>query len=121
MRLSTTLFPLLVAPLATQAFVSTPRATFSSRNGIANHKNFIPPLRLASEQTSLADEDCGCGPATTTTTFAGNPSESAKTMNSRTVMDKSPVYRLNGEKTTIGDILDESNRTSLVVFLRSLG
>ena len=119
MRLSTALFPLLVAPLASEAFVASSGA-ISSRNGLANHKNFSP-LQLASE-TPLAEDDCGCAPTTTTTTFAGNPSEFAKTMNSRTVMDKSPVYRLNGEKTTIGDILgDSSSQTSLVVFLRSLG
>ncbi|CAJ1964945.1 unnamed protein product [Cylindrotheca closterium] len=99
MRLSIKLLPVLLAPMAAEAFVANPEANYR-RSGLVNHNNNCIPTttRLASSNDeALADNDCGCGP----TTFAGNPSEAAKSMNSRKVMDKSPVYKLNGEKTTI--------------------
>lgn len=114
-RTTTALFPLLVAPWATEAFVVSPNTATFRRNDLTN-----PQTGVDRKMSSVGDtsKDCGCAPATT---FSGNPSESAKSMNSRSVVNKSPVYRLNGEKTTIGNILGDSPTTSLVVFLRSLG
>jgi len=112
MRFPNTLLPLLLAPLATESYVVR-LGVLPGRDGLTFHKNSVA-MKVSSK--ALETTDCGC----VTTTYSGNPSDTARSMNSRAIMNKSLVYNLNGEKTTIGDILGES-QTSLVVFLRSLG
>lgn len=72
--------------------------------------------RITAVDTSL-QEDCGCGPVVT---YGGQPSDVARAQNPRKVMGSSSVVTLNGERKTMNDILDGS-KTSLVIFLRSLG
>lgn len=70
-----------------------------------------------------ATEDCGCE-----TTFTGKPSSYARNeINHRNALAKVPIYKIDGTLTTIDDIIGDSKesknqkKTSLVVFLRSLG
>ena len=68
-------------------------------------------------------EDCGCGP----TVFEGKPSDTARNnINHRAAISKVPVFKMDGTQTCLDEIIGEANsdkidRTSLVVFLRSLG
>mmetsp|Transcript_21258 Transcript_21258/g.31926 ORF Transcript_21258/g.31926 Transcript_21258/m.31926 type:complete len:149 (+) Transcript_21258:96-542(+) len=77
--------------------------------------------------SSVDTEDCGCE-----TIYSGKPSDAARNdINHRSAIAKLPLYRIDddGSKTTmdeiIGDSMDTDNdndkRTSIVVFLRSLG
>lgn len=69
------------------------------------------------------NEDCGCGP----TVFEGRPSSDAirDIVDHRDVIGSLPLYNVNGQKTSINDILgdakENADKTSVVVFLRSLG
>jgi hypothetical protein len=68
---------------------------------------------------STDDEDCGCGGAT----VSGRPSDAAKAMDPRVAIGKSTFLTLDGEETSMNQLLGEprNSGTSLVVFLRSLG
>lgn len=72
---------------------------------------------------SSNNEDCGCGP----TVFDGKPPSSAlrDAIDHRAVIGSLPLYNVDGVKTSMDDILgygkETPNKTSLVVFLRSLG
>ncbi len=70
-----------------------------------------------------ATEDCGCE-----TTFTGKPSSYARNeINHRNALSTVPIYKIDGTLTTINDIIGDAKdtmnqkKTSLVVFLRSLG
>lgn len=67
------------------------------------------------------ESDCGCGP----TVFEGKPSRSAQTINHRRAVAKLPIFKVDGSETSIDDIIgdpnENPNKTSLVVFMRSLG
>jgi hypothetical protein len=68
------------------------------------------------------DPDCGCGP----TIFEGKPSNNARgDIDHRDVIANLPIFKCDGTETTLDNIIGKSdqnpNRTSLVVFLRSLG
>ena len=72
--------------------------------------------------SSISEEDCGCGP----TVFGGKPSEYARnSINHREAIGNLPIFKVDGMETRINDIIGETNKnpnkTSLVVFLRSLG
>ena len=71
---------------------------------------------------SETSADCGCGP----TVFEGKPSEFAQTsINHRQVIGDLPIFKVDGTETSINGIIGEAsenpNKTSLVVFMRSLG
>jgi hypothetical protein len=62
--------------------------------------------------------DCGCAPAVE---FSGKPPLKVKNgMNFRQIGAHVPIFDLDGNQTSMNEILD-SSKSSLVVFLRSLG
>jgi hypothetical protein len=83
--------------------------------------NTIVPSRTTKIQASI-EHDCGCGP----TVFEGKPSNTARTdIDHRDVIANISIFKVDGTETTLDGIIGKSsqnpNRTSLVVFLRSLG
>lgn len=87
---------------------------FSARLRDANH-HFLSTVSVAAS----TDEDCGCGGAI----VSGRPSDTAKAMDPRQAVTKSTLLTLDGEQTSMDEIIGEPSNsgTSLVVFLRSLG
>ena len=84
------------------------------------------PLSLSQAQSSklsaTVEPDCGCGP----TVFEGKPSSTAQNnINHRSAIATLPIYNVDSGETSIdqiiGDAKENPNKTSLVVFLRSLG
>lgn len=69
--------------------------------------------------STVTEQDCGCGP----TVFAGKPSTAAQNaIDHREVISELPLFKIDGSKTSIDEILGSTNYdTSLVVFMRSLG
>jgi hypothetical protein len=72
--------------------------------------------------SSNVDEDCGCGP----TVFTGKPSNAARgDIEHRSAIRNLPIFKVDGTETSLDDIIGDAgnnpDRTSLVVFLRSLG
>ena len=77
----------------------------------------IPALSASSASDN---DDCGCATAATTS-YSGKPSDKALAQNNpRQALGRASVFNLKGDKTTMDEILF-SSKTSLVVFLRSLG
>lgn len=107
MKLHSTILALAVVPIInTSAFSVAP-----PYGKIKAHSS------LTVIETS-AEEDCGC--AAQPVTYSGKPSAIARTQNPRKVVESSSVLSLTGESVSMNDRLQKS-RTSLVVFLRSLG
>jgi hypothetical protein len=102
------------------AFNVAPTAKSMGRPCFQTHHTRTPNRSLLN---ASSDEDCGCGP----TVFDGKPPTSAirDTIDHRAVIGSLPLYNVDGEKTSIDDIIgyakENPNKTSLVVFLRSLG
>ena len=68
-----------------------------------------------------AAADCGCSTTTTTTTiYSGKPPNKARTMDLRRVIGSQSIYTVNGDATTMNELVGTSG-TAVVVFLRSLG
>lgn len=88
---------------------------------VTNTLGFIPPqIRRTPRPVTFisAENDCGCAP---TVEFSGKPPLGVQDgMNFRQIGAHVPILDLNGERTSMNEILD-SSKTSLVVFLRSLG
>jgi len=85
--------------------------------------NTIVPSRSTKIQSSIDPDDCGCGGPTV---FEGKPSNTARTViDHRDVVANISLFKVDGTETTLDGIIGKSsqnpNRTSLVVFLRSLG
>lgn len=78
----------------------------------------------SSSSSSSSEDDCGCN-----TIFTGKPSDVARNgINHRSAIATIPIYKIDGSLTTIDailgdakDIIHNQKKTSLVVFLRSLG
>ena len=71
-----------------------------------------------SEIFSSNEIDCGCAPVVE---FSGKPPLKVQDgMNFRQIGAHVPIFDLDGNQTSMNEILD-SSKTSLVVFLRSLG
>ena len=67
------------------------------------------------------DDDCGCSTTTTTTTiYSGKLPNKARTMDLRRVIGTQSIYTVNGDATTMNELIGTSG-TAVVVFLRSLG
>ena len=92
----------------------------------------VPQARLAA--TVDGEEDCGCpvdydgllaGPVVTrtTTSFAGDPSSLARTLDARRAVSSHRLYDARSSSVPLDDLIGrpEDDRTSIVVFLRSLG
>ena len=82
-----------------------------------------PLVTLRSMEESKSNKDCGCAPPTT---YSGKPSENAKNdIDHRAVIGSLPLFSVDGVRTSLDEIIglpsDNDNKTSLVVFLRSLG
>ena len=91
------------------------------RKTLQSRVNTIVSSRTTKIQASI-EPDCGCGP----TVFEGKPSSSARTdIDHRDVIANISIFKVDGTETTLDGIIGKSsqnpNRTSLVVFLRSLG
>lgn len=70
---------------------------------------------------AAAAADCGCSTTTTTTTiYSGKPPNKARTMDLRRVIGTQSIYTVNGDATTMNELIGTSG-TAVVVFLRSLG
>jgi hypothetical protein len=110
MRIAPVLLSFLATATGVDGFNVPPKAVY-----IAGGKVHRINARMAAAETS-SQADCGCGPIT----YAGKPSDTAQASNPRKVLGSSSVITLNGETTTMDDIL-KGSKTSLVVFLRSLG
>ena len=68
-----------------------------------------------------AAADCGCSTTTTPTTiYSGKPPNKARTMDLRRVIGTQSIYTVNGDATTMNELIGTSG-TAVVVFLRSLG
>jgi len=105
---------LLAAPGIVSGFTLLPIKTSLSRTSVR-----CPSTTRT--QASI-DPDCGCG----TTVFEGKPSNTAREeIEHRNVIADLPLFKCDGTETTLDNIIGKSdlnpNRTSLVVFLRSLG
>ena len=123
--LRTTVSAFLFSALCpTQAFVppqTLSKASFSSDETSSATSTGITSSVL--RQSLSSKEDCGCE-----TVYSGKPSEFAReNLDYRNVIAKVPLFRIDGSQTTIDDIIGDANdsankeRTSLVVFMRSLG
>ena len=118
--LQTTLSAFLISTLCpTQAFV--PSQTLSKPSFPSSTTTGITSSIL--NQSLSTTEDCGCE-----TVYSGKPSDSAReNLDHRDVIAKVPLFRIDGSQTTIDEIIGDANdsankdRTSLVVFMRSLG
>lgn len=126
-----------VLGLACEAFAFIPTAikvnsnVYHKVNGIENTSRSRPfysittsQLQSSTDQNGI-EEDCGCD-----TKYTGKPSDMARSsINHRSAIAKIPLYKIDGSITTIDDIIGDANdmnkaqerKTSLVVFLRSLG
>jgi hypothetical protein len=82
---------------------------------------FIPnQIRRTHRSVTLNsnENDCGCAP---TIEFSGKPPMKVQDgMDFRQIGAHVPIFDVNGGQTSMNEILD-SSKTSLVVFLRSLG
>mmetsp|Transcript_1800 Transcript_1800/g.2401 ORF Transcript_1800/g.2401 Transcript_1800/m.2401 type:complete len:138 (+) Transcript_1800:104-517(+) len=98
-----------------------------TRTGLSHYRNKKTLSNILNSNyclfaTDTGAEDCGCA-----TIFEGQPSNTARrNINHRNAISKVPIYRIDGTITDIDDILGGENskkneKTSLVVFLRSLG
>jgi len=92
--------------------LSNSKCTYTSKKALSSSSPF-----------SSSEDDCGCN-----TIFTGKPSDVARNeINHRSAIATIPIYKIDGSLTTIdailGDAKDINNqkKTSLVVFLRSLG
>mmetsp|Transcript_8792 Transcript_8792/g.17956 ORF Transcript_8792/g.17956 Transcript_8792/m.17956 type:complete len:127 (+) Transcript_8792:292-672(+) len=113
--------------LATTAGTSAFTPTFLPPNGVIGYSSGSPAQRSRENRrlpsmaatASTDDEDCGCGGAV----VSGRPSDTAKTLDPRVAIGKSTFLTLDGEETSMNQLLGEPSNsgTSLVVFLRSLG
>jgi hypothetical protein len=111
MRIAHVILSFLATATGVDGFNVVPPKAVSIAGGKVHRIN----ARMAAVEAS-SQADCGCGPLT----YAGKPSDMARASNPRTVLASSSVMTLNGETTNMDDIL-KGSKTSLVVFLRSLG
>lgn len=96
---------------------SKPTATVGQRQ---YHKQFASILQVSSDVTEN-EVDCGC--ETVETSFSGKPSDVAKSINHREAIARHSILSVRGEPVHIDQLVGEPSegRTSIVVFLRSLG
>ena len=121
--------------LACEAFAFVPSA-IKVNNNLINAKTNInirqPSLSSYSSKTRIQssniEEDCGCASPAIETIYSGKPSDFARNnINHRSVIGSIPLYKIDGSITTVDEIIGDSNddnddkKTSLVVFMRSLG
>ena len=71
--------------------------------------------------TTSSETDCGC--ATVETSFSGKPSDVAKAINHREAIAKHSIFSVRGDPVQMDQLVGKPSegRTSIVVFLRSLG
>jgi hypothetical protein len=106
-------------------------SSLPASNSASTSATIAARFRLSSPlfaSTDLETEDCGCA---TPTTFTGRPSSNARnSIQHRRAIAKLPLFRLDGEETTMDQIMgsdvdsdsdSDTGKLSLVVFLRSLG
>jgi len=134
---------LLMAATAVDAFVASRTASTMTNNNAAadasgsrkwssravpipvdccNRARISATLLAAAaiENDDEKEDDCGCA-TVITTTYSGKPSDMALSqVNPRQALGRASVVNLKGDKTTMDELLF-SSKTSLVVFLRSLG
>jgi hypothetical protein len=108
---------LCLASFPVEKYAFTPTSAFSANRASTTIQRITTEILL-----SETNEDCGCGP----TVFQGKPSEFAQTsINHRQVIGNLPIFKVDGTETSINGIIGETNenpnKTSLVVFMRSLG
>lgn len=108
---------LCLASFPVERYAFTPTSAFSANRASTTIQRITTEILL-----SETNEDCGCGP----TVFQGKPSEFAQTsINHRQVIGNLPIFKVDGTETSINGIIGETNenpnKTSLVVFMRSLG
>jgi len=89
------------------------------------HLSLNQPCRLSSSTGDSNEDDCGCA---VPTSFSGNPSTIARDIaDHRTAIAKLTLFKVDGSGAStnldeiIGDPDDQESKTSLVIFLRSLG
>lgn len=97
---------------------------------------FVPRTQLTA---TVDGEDCGCPvdygdddddlltrssvSSRTTTSFGGEPSLVARTLDARRIVSSHLLYDARGRSVKLDDLIGrpQDDRTSIVVFLRSLG
>jgi hypothetical protein len=119
-RIRALLFFLALAVEGSQAFCPLP----SKQPSRSSNKNIQSLVTTSGKHWLQATpvEDCGCGQ----TEYTGKPSSSAQTIRHLEVISNLPIYTIDGAETTISQTLQtqtggKTPKTSLVVFLRSLG
>jgi len=108
--------------------LSLPHRQHLQNQSIALKTKGISPnqlCRLRLSTGNIDEADCGCA---VPTSFSGNPSTIARdSTNHRTAIAKLPLFKVDGSGSStnldeiIGDPDRQESKTSLVVFLRSLG
>ncbi len=121
----TTISTFLLLLSSTQGFTPQPLGRPNEDFSIASSSLNSPTLQYIASKLSqsLSKEDCGCE-----TVFSGKPTDVARdNIDHRNVIAKVPLFRIDGTSTNIDEIIGDANdnaneqKTSLVVFLRSLG
>ena len=109
----------LGAVLSTGAAFGPPTTTRTLRQ--KHHHTPVSSMARFSTTTEMTDTDCGC--ATVETSFSGKLSDAAKAMNHREAIAKHSVVSVRGDPVHMDELVGEPSegRTSIVVFLRSLG
>jgi len=103
--------------------------TFTLDGTAANHHRSHPKLARQQQQLfavgNTNDDDCGCSSDNNNLVVtSGTISDGAKSLNYREAIRNSRIYALNGDKTSIDELIGSPSKddtTSIVVFLRSLG
>ena len=118
--------------LACEAFAFVPSAIKVNNNliNVKTNTSIRPPSNrnnIIRIQSSNIEEDCGCASSPIETIYSGKPSDFARNnINHRSVIGNIPLYKIDGSITTVDEIIGDNNddndkKTSLVVFMRSLG
>ena len=127
---------LAILTFACDAFAFSPSEIKVNRNYYnvridANSPTFRPSYTSITSRVQASneiEEDCGC--ASIETIYTGKPSDFARSnINHRSAIANIPLYKIDGSITTLDDIIGDANdrnqanqkKTSLVVFMRSLG
>ncbi len=94
----------------------------TTNRALTSYKSSLVSVQ-SNASNSVEEADCGC---TIPTVYSGKPSNEAReNINYRAAIATEPIYTVDGEQTSIDEIIGSSSanptRTSLVVFMRSLG
>jgi len=110
---------LVMATLLAQSTFTDAFTTLNTPSRSCFRETSDPTSVTVSLSSSSVKEDCGCQE----TLFSGKPSEVAKNLNAREAIRKQKIFSVSGEDLRIDDLIGTpaDGKTSIVVFLRSLG